>query len=204
MLKRFVIIAFMAVAGFAALVGCDNDPEQQRSVVTIASLNCNLPVFSDVLEQGDSLFLLIDDFVAEDWVQVWFYNRPYNGLVITEPVAPHGDFLITDYRIAWTSGSGGPVLATRMEQVSINVSTRDVATGWIRMVSLADKLDPIIVALRAGGVTFMTANITFYGHEIGTDRTTTIEARASVEFTEFFIATKDKEPIDECTISISN
>jgi len=201
MLKRLFAYAVVVTACAGALAGCKNSAEQQRSVISVASLNCNEPGQSDVLEQGDSLNLMADDYYAADWSRVRFENKPYNGMITTDPGAPHGDFLVTRYHVRWTRSDGGPVLPERDEATSITVPSGKDNEGFIRLVSLEDKETPILTALRyAPSHIRMTAHITFYGHEIGTDRETSVEAALEVEFFDWFIATSDKPADTGCNL----
>ncbi len=201
MRKRIIAFTLLAGALAASLAGCKNDPEQQRSVLSVASLNCNEPGQSDVLEQGDSLNLLTDDYYADDWVRVRFENKPYNDLVVTDPGAPHGDFLVTRYHIRWTRDDGGPVLPERDEHTSVTVPSLGDNVTYIRLVSLQDKESPVLTALQyAPGHVRMRAHITFYGHEIGTDRETSIEAAIDVEFFDWIIATGNKPTDSGCNL----
>jgi len=200
MLKRFITFAVVASAFAVFVAGCKNDPEQQRSVISVASLNCNEPGQSDVLEQGDSLNLLSDDFYADDWSRVRFENKPYDGLITTDPGAPHGDFLVTHYHIHWTRSSGGPVLPDRDENMTVSIPSGKDNVGFVRLVSFQDKETPILTALQyAPGHIRMTAHITFYGHEVGNDRETSVETSLSVEFFDWVIATSDKPTDTGCT-----
>ncbi len=201
MRKRIFAFTLLALALAAALAGCKNDPEQQRSVISVASLNCNNPGQSDVLEQGDSLNTTADDYYADDWVRVRFENKPYNELITTEPGLPHGDFLVTRYHIRWTRDDGGPVLPERTEQTSISVPSASDNVGYIRLVSLEDKETPVLTALQyAPGHIRMRAHITFYGHEVGTDRETSVEAALDVEFFDWMIATSEKPTDTGCNL----
>ena len=105
--KVLFFMCFIAVVGIF-LASCNNDSEQNRAVVTVASINDNAPFLSDVLDQGDTLYYagttieyVDDDFVVEDLVEVIFQNQPYNMFTLTGTNLPLSDFLVTRYRVQW-------------------------------------------------------------------------------------------------------
>ena len=174
MLKRFFIFTVLAGAAVAVIAGCDAEPEQQRSVVTVMSLNCNEPGVGDVLSDSGS--------VADTWAAAIFQNRPYDPASFTEPGDPYGDFLITGYQIDWVGINGGYALPPRQEATSFSIPSGEIGGANIRLVSLTEKLDPNVLA----ALPFtMLANITFVGHETGTTRDATVQASITVEFANY-------------------
>ena len=184
MLKRFLPLALSALLLPALLIGCDADNEQQRSVVTVWSMNCRAPAYSDV-----------GGVISDTWVPVLFENQPYNSLVTTQPGAPHGSFLITEYTIDWESLDGGGALPTRTEATSFSIPSGEINGGYVRLVDLAEKTGSILSPLAGTSNTrLMKAHITFVGHESGTDRETEITSAVTVEFADF--ADDDAENCD--------
>jgi hypothetical protein len=188
MLKGFLPLALVLLLMPAFIVGCDADNEQQRSVVTVYSMNCRAPVYSDVYGDAGS--------ISDTWVPVLFENRPYNALVTTEPGAPHGDFLVTQYTIRWESLDGGAVLDPRTEDTSFGIPSGEIHGGYIRIVGLEDKVNPIVTPLRTSGIRLMKANITFVGHESGTERETEITTSVTVELANFI-----DDDVENCEIT---
>jgi hypothetical protein len=198
------ILAFVFVASILALfaVSCQNESEENRAVVTVASINENTPFFSDVVEQGDTLFLggsvyTVDDFVLEDNVPVTFFNRPYNNFTTTGPGDPLSDFLITSYTVEWrlAAGSAGALPPTLEGATSIVVPSNTVVEAAVLLVPYSVKNDPAFLALRypSTAEVLSIAHITFTGHEIGTDREWSFDAELSVSIGDWFIKTKDKK-----------
>jgi len=131
-----------------------------------------------------------DDGVNEDWVQVIFFARPYSqALINTAPDFPHGDFLVEGYRIDWTNvDPAGPIFPPTDDQTSIIIPSQEEGFGYIRLVNFTQKSLPWVTALRynaaapaARPVEHLTAQISFYGREMGTDRVQEFVARLSVE-----------------------
>jgi hypothetical protein len=206
--KRFLVVTFIISALFIVSAGCGGDPEQQRSVVVVSSLNDNSPLLCDVMEQGDSTFdengnpVRHDDYIAETWIPVVFYNKPYNNVVTTAPGEPHGDFLITRYTVQWIRTDGGsPALPDYTSWVGIMVPSGEYVEGMIQLVTFENKMASHIFNLcydpdvwgctNTGDEIFMLAHITFYGHETGTDRETEIEATLGVSFTDMVVKSED-------------
>jgi len=176
MLKRILVPA-AAVCLLLGLVACDNTGEQQRSVVTVSSVNGGNPVLCDVADGSGA--------ALETWVPVQFYNRPYNDLVTTGPADPHGTFVITHYHIDWTTPGGSTTMPARDETTSFAVLTGSIATMQIRVASLDEVLGPTLSPLVGGGNVTMVAHVTFTGHEAGTERETEVEAVFTVSFANY-------------------
>jgi hypothetical protein len=207
MLKRFLSFIAIAGVGLGLVAGCDNTGEQQRSVVVVRQVNQGAPVIVDVLEQGDSLFqddgitpITHDDFITQDWLVVEMQNVPYNPLVTTEPGLPHGDFVVTDYEIVWTRTDGGSEkLPTFRGNTSQVIPSGGDAVFAILLVTFDDKRLPVLNDLNymspvaAGDEIHMRADITFEGHEVGTERETEIKTTVSAAFVDLVVATSDKD-----------
>lgn len=197
------IVAFSLVVGLIAVIAgsCENDSENNRAVVIVSSINQNVPFFSDVLEQGDTVlvggsYYTVDDFITEDYVPVTFYNRPYNDFTTTGPGQPLSDFLITRYRVEWrlSNGATGDVPAMYEGATSIQVPSNTLVSAAVLLVPFELKAD--------GGVFFplwysndevlAIAHVTFWGHEVGTDREWSLAGELTVNFGDWIIETKKK------------
>lgn len=177
MLKRlmFVAAAMLVVLSF---VGCDTNKEQQRSVLTVSSVNCNAPAYGDVQDDTGGF--------SPTLIPVEISNRPYNQFVTTAPDQPHGDFLVTSYRVSWETLDGQAVLPDRVEYTGFNVPSGEVTTAFVLLVSLTEKENnPVLTALQGGGTRAMRAIVTFYGHEVGTERDGEVDGSVSVQFANF-------------------
>lgn len=198
MIKRLLALTVALVVGVGLFAGCDDTPEAERSVVFVANVNEGAPVIADVLEQGEDLALLSDDFIAPDWILFQFGNRPYNDVIFTAPGFPHGDFIITRYDITWTRVDGGsPALPPYSGNTNIRVGSGELVEAAILLVNFNNKLEPMMTALQYGAATpveiLMRADIVFTGHEAGTDRETQIQSSLSVSFADLVIETDKKE-----------
>jgi hypothetical protein len=196
------LMAFAVTMGIFALfvASCENESEENRAVVIVSSINDNVPFFSDVLEQGDTVmvgttYYEVDDFVSEDFVAATFYNRPYNSITSTGPGAPLSDFLITRYRVEWRSADGSAVELPPIYDgaTSIQVPSNSYVEAAFLLVPFQVKNSATFAALRYSPEEILAiAHITFWGHEVGTDREWSLTADLSVNFGDWIIETKKK------------
>ncbi|MFQ5511393.1 MAG: hypothetical protein ACE5EO_06040 [Candidatus Krumholzibacteriia bacterium] len=191
--RKLVVFTFVMALAMVVVASCQNDPEDNRAVVTVSSINNNAPFFSDVLEQGDTLFVggapfTQDDFVEEDFIPVIFHNRPFHSFVTTGPGQPFNDFLITRYRVEWRRADGGlVVLPTYDGATSVMVPSNELVTASFLLVPFEQKNGALLSAINYLGLNFpdeilMIARLTFWGHETGSDREWFFTAEVSVDF----------------------
>lgn len=184
----------------ALLVSCD-DSEDTRSIVTVASINDNQPFFSDVLAQGDSVYdksgiaVTRDDYVAEDWVSVAFYNKPYSPFQTASPGEPYGEFIVTRYQITWErmDATGTEVPNTYVGGTSIVLPVGEVTVGGVLLVPFYEKNRAFLQELnylgpRVGEEVLCIAHFIFWGHEVGVpSREISFKADLSVDFGDIVI-----------------
>lgn len=183
MLRKTLVLTVALAAVAFVVVSCDNEnPQQNRSVLSIESLTTeqglSAPVASDVLTGGS---------VFPDAVLVEFKNRPYSQIISTAPGTPYGDFEIDRYRVDWTSTDGRtPALPSYEAQMGLNVPSLQTATARVIIVTWENKANPPLSGLAgANQEARMDARITFYGHETATTRETSVQATVSVIFADF-------------------
>ena len=197
------IVAFSLVVGLIAVIAgsCENESENNRAVVIVSSINENVPFFSDVLEQGDTVlvggsYYTVDDFITEDYVLVTFYNRPYNDFTTTGPAKPLSDFLITRYRVEWrlATDSSGPVPSMYEGATSIQVPANTLVSAAVLLVPFQLKSETGIFFpyWYSNDEILSIAHLTFWGHEVGSDREWSLAAELSVNFGDWIIETKKK------------
>jgi hypothetical protein len=179
MFKNSMVSVAILVILLAISVACENnEPTEHRSVVTVLELNEGAPLISDIVDGGS---------ITADVVPVEFYNRPYSGMIITNPDKPHGEFIITRYRVDWTPGlAGGPVLPPYEGAISLSVATGESAEGRVLVVTHSNKANPPLSNIIGTNTEYqMTATITFYGYEAGTTREIPVVATIGVIFADF-------------------
>lgn len=202
MSRKLTLFACFAVLVGVFLASCDTDGEQKRSIVTVSSMNNNAPFFSDVLEQGDTLYyppgvpFTQDDFVKEDWCPIILKNTPYNTIVFTGPDRPYSDFLVTHYHVQWRRvDGGGPVPGPSDGATNINVPSGEEVEANILLIPYEVKNTALMMSINylnpgpgpAPAPAFpdeflMVADVTLYGHEVGTGREQEFTASVSVSF----------------------
>jgi hypothetical protein len=186
MRRKFKLFLVLIGISTILLASCDNDPEENRAVVIISSLNGNSPFASDVLDQGDSLMVTTDDFIQEDWIPVTFFNRPYNSVITTSPSGALMDVLITDYVVTWYRAGNDTIPPPFYGTTSVLVPSGEEVVATFCLVPIATKHLPFLEALQYNtGQILMTANIVFTGHELVGGREVTIPASLSVNFADY-------------------
>jgi len=205
MLRKLIICLCALTAFVSLLASCDSNSEQKRAVITVFSMNDNEPFFSDVLAQGDSVYdisgapIQRDDFVKEDYINITFYNKPYNDYNTADPGDPLGEFLITRYRIDWerVDGSGTEVPPPFNGATSLILPIGAVTEGAVLLVPFEEKNKTYLQELsyvgpRVGQEVMCIAHYTFWGHEVGTggNRETSFKASISVNFGDIVIKSK--------------
>jgi len=170
--KYLLLLMIVAFVG-AIVVGCQDSAEESRSVITVQSINDNAPVFSDVL--SDSMT------VVEDWVDVTFYNRPYNGLVVTGPGMPYNEFLVSRYHIEFTRTDGSTSVPPPFDAAMTSfIESEEFGFATIKLVPAGYKTIAPLSGLVGGGSIDLIANITFYGSEVGNTEEKSFTAAVSI------------------------
>lgn len=186
----------------ALLIGCDEDSNyDQRTVVYVSNINEGFPFLSDVRNQGDSLwekdysdYKYDDDYWVEDWVTVEFHNRPYSGIVDPNN-SSLGDFLLTGYYVEFITldGSSTPVPPFTGE-TSILVPANSIVEGAILLVPVYTKrMTPLVDIEYTANEIMTNAHITFYGHEVQTDRDIEFSAGILVNFADILDEDEQKK-----------
>ena len=191
--RKLTTFALMSLLTIGALVvGCDESNYDQRTVVYVSNINDGAPYFSDVLNQGDSIYYTdtdsiksIDDYVEEDWIKVQIHNKPYSSLVDAGG-SSLGDFLVTGYDVEFVRKDGGPTPVPPFSgETSILVPCNTLVEAVILFVPFSAKNDPTLVlySLHYTGLEIMSyAHITFHGHEVQTTCNIDFSAGISVNF----------------------
>jgi hypothetical protein len=199
------VLTVVILAGI--LAACDDNLEDTRSIVTVASINENAPFFSDVLAQGDSVYdksgvaITRDDYVVEDWVKIVFYNKAYDPINTSAPGEPYGEVIITNYRIEWerVDNNGTDVPNTYYGATSVVIPVGETVEGGILLVPFYEKNRAYLQELnylgpRIGEEVLCIAHITFYAHEVGVpSRELTFTASLSVNFGDIIVKTRPDE-----------
>jgi len=173
-----LVLTALLAALTVVVTGCSSDtPQQNRSVVYIESLNDNTaPLDSDIITLGT---------IFPDEISVIFRNRPYSGLIITDPDSPYGYFEFTRYTVEWFYPDGTQAMATYESGMGLSVPTGKSSWAEVIIVTWENKVNPPVSTIPANTSLELNARITFYGHEVGTDRETAVVATLGVIFADF-------------------
>jgi hypothetical protein len=159
---------------------CDDTPQQNRSVISVTSINENVtPLLSDVVYDDGT-----GTSYVPDYAEVIMENRPYSKMIITAPGRPYGDFQVTSFKVEWTRTDGGsPALPEYTSDMNMVIPSGKINASDVLVVTVANKTNPPLLALAGTANTItMNAKITFYGHEVGVDRETEVIANLGVLF----------------------
>lgn len=159
----------------ASLVGCDADEEQQRTVVSVYSLNDNQAYQSDIVTGG---------VYMEDVIPVVFQSRAYNSQIVTGTGLPYNDFLITGYRIEYIGSDGSTYLPPYVGAMNASIEIDKQAMASVILVPALYKSQPPLSGL-GGGAVLCTAHYTFMGREVGSGREQEFKAAITVNFADW-------------------
>jgi hypothetical protein len=178
MFRKITALTVLLIALTMITTSCDQDnPQQNRSVIYIESLNDNVaPVVSDIITNGT---------VFPDAINVVFRNRPYSRIIVTAPDKPYGDYEFTRYTVEWSRADGGAVMPPYSADLGLTVPSEYSAEANITIVTWENKANPPLSTIPAATQVNMNAKITFYGHEVGSDDETEVVAKIGVIFADF-------------------
>jgi hypothetical protein len=196
---RFGIVLGTLLLGAA---GCTPD-QNTRNIVEVFSINDNLPLLSDVYNNGKNLTSITDDFIPSDIVEVTFISRPHD--TISDP-GPFGTVTITSYDVIYGAaggtgadldGDGTIDLTNFTANINAVVPTGGSSTAAVLIVSGAAKSVPPISCLGpAGGGCTTTSNefsvnvtVVFHGKEETSDADITFQTGLLVRIAQYADAT---------------
>jgi len=180
MFRKIAVLTVLLTTLTLVATSCDNTPQQNRSVVSVTSVNDNVtPLLSDVVYNDGTGISYVPDYVA-----VIMDNRPYSEMIFTAPGHPYGDFQVTRYKVEWTRTDGGsPALPIYEADMAMVIPSGKINASDVLVVTVDNKTNPPLNALAGTAQTIsMNAKITFYGHEVGTERETEVIANIGVLF----------------------
>jgi len=167
MAKRHFISLILALTALAG-IACDDAPEEGRAIVAVSDINGGAPV-------------QVNTAVATDEVlSMNFRWRPYtNAFGDVSEATPHGDIIITNFRVTWTDPAGGTVPTPREGTIAVFVPVYDIVGGSILLLTAEDKAAAPLAG--ASGL-MLIANIEFTAREMGTEEEIKFNTSTSVYF----------------------
>lgn len=185
----------LGVAALVLLVGCSKDgAEWQRLVCTVESVNAGNPLVSGYLDAGsDRIEGTTDDFLPIDIVPVMFHARPYSSTITLPEDDPNSYFDVVAYDLTWIPGPNCPdeLLDYNIVNAPCHARVPVYEEGAVAIL-VADRgmkeQDWYYELFEDRGLSFSaTADLTFYGHESGSDEL--IEIRAGLQVTFYGVVT---------------
>ena len=201
---RFGFVLSAVVLG-VGLAGCTPD-QNTRNIVEVYSINDNLPLLSDVYNNGKNLTSVSDDFIPSDVVEVTFISRAHDNTTSIAPGGPFGTVTITSYDVMYGAAGGAGAdldgdgtidLANFTANLNAVVPTGGSATAAVLIISGAQKSVPPISCLGpAGGGCTTTSNeftvnvtVVFHGKEETSDADVTFQTGLLVRIGQYADAT---------------
>lgn len=200
-MKSRVIILTLTLGLFIGLVGmtgCSDKEgnEWERLVCEVESVNEGVPLLSVYLDVGsDGISGTQDDSYPIDWVPVTFRARPYSSSITIPEDDVYSWFHVTSYDLTWIPGAAAPAQLVdynvRGGLCDAIVPVHDEGVVAVLIADRGMKEEPWYMDLLVDvdpaydytGVGY-TANceLTFYGHESGSDREVAIPCGLVVTF----------------------
>jgi len=180
MFRKIAVLTVLLTTLTLVATSCDDTPEQNRSVVSVTSINENVtPLLSDVVYNDGTGISYVPDYV-----EVIMDNRPYSEMIFTAPGHPYGDFQVTRFKVEWTRTDGGsPALPAYEADMVMVIPSGKINASSVLVVTVDNKTSSPLVDLAGTANTItMNAVVTFYGHEVGVERETEVIANIGVLF----------------------
>jgi hypothetical protein len=194
-MARGLRLAALAAFAFAVISagGCADDTST-RSVVTVVSINGNMPLQSDVRGNGFDPMDPSDDTITDDIVEVTLANYPHDKALNLVPGMPFGDVIFTEYNVTFMRGDGnGPAPAPFSGAMYLkvpNAQSQPIGyippTGYILLVPAALKIEsPLNDLAYGGGQINATACVELIGRETTSKDVVKVEATLNVSFANY-------------------
>lgn len=191
-------VAALAAFALALLIpsGCGDDTST-RSVVTVVSVNNNMPLESDVRDAGSDPLDPSDDTIYDDVVEVTMSNYPHDKALDLKPGFPFGDVIFTSYDVTFVpEGAGIPAPSGFTGAMYLKVPNAQPdpynyipPTAYILLVPAKLKTEPPLVNLPDPGSNLYqintSAQITFHGEETDSEEAVTVRATVMVSFGDY-------------------
>jgi hypothetical protein len=180
MFRKIAVLTVLLTTLTLVATSCDDTPQQNRSVVSVTSINENVtPLLSDVIFNDG-----VGTSYVPDYVEVIMDNRPYSEMIFTAPGHPYGDFQVSSYKVEWVRTDGGsPALPEYEADMVMVIPSGKINASSVLVVTVNNKTGSVLAPLVGTANTItMNAKITFKGHEVGVERETEVIATIGVLF----------------------
>ncbi len=184
-MKARVLFALIAAALLASGCSSNNNNERQRVVCSVQSINGGAPFVSAAVNTGtgpqDD-----DDYIPLDVTTVLFWARPYGSLMTIPEEGAYSSFIITSYDATWVTGGDAPAELAEYNVtrglLSARVPINDEILVSFMIAPQQMKGEPWYPSALNPVVFMANLQITFYGHEEGSEHEVAIPAGTTVTF----------------------
>lgn len=191
-----LILILTASLGLAMSGGCGQNTIDGHTRPTLLSINGGAPLHSDVFVADTTM--IGGGYIPQDAAEFRFSNPPSQKFLDLSPEDPYGIFIIDSYTvryevIAMLDGEGSfsePNLPTLSNPIHIAIPVNSEVLTSLVLSPASLKFENPIVDIMPGGTApngelVVRADITFTGHEQGSDRTQLLEGAATILFADY-------------------
>ncbi len=191
----FILIA-LAGLGLTLSGGCGSNNIEGHTRPTLLSINGGAPLHADVFV-ADSL-APGGGYIPEESVEFVFANPPSHLFMDLDETDPYGVFILDSYTVRYEVlqllAGGGSFSAANLPTVSTPMHlalpvNAEVATALVLAPASLKFENPIVDIMPGGtapnGEAVVQAEITFTGHEQGSDRVQSFEASTTILFANY-------------------
>lgn len=190
----FILIAIAALG--LAFNGCGENAVEGHTRPTLLSINGGAPLHADVFVEDSTM--AGGGYIPEESVEFVFANPPSQKFLDLTPDDPYGVFILDSYTVRYTvlqvlptnSGFSDANLPTVSSPIHLGLPVNTEVTTALVLAPASLKLEPPILDLMPLGTVpygeiVVQAEITFTGHEQGSERTRSFEATTTILFANY-------------------
>lgn len=185
-----LVIGTLAIT--AVLPGCaGDDDELNRNNIQIAEVNLNLPLLSDLYNNGADLEKVDDDFIPIDYIPIKFLSRPADPALTLNPNQAFGRVLIHTYSVDFEDNdfnNDGVNDVNDIVDAPMNalVPANGEVTASVLIVPGGVKtINHLRTLLLSGGEVITNASISFKGEEQTSHSPVSLSAGLVVGFADY-------------------
>ncbi|MBM4117469.1 hypothetical protein FJ251_06935 [bacterium] len=192
----FILIA-VAALGLALSGGCGENAIEGHTRPTLLSINGGAPLHADVFVEDTTV--TGGGYIPEESVEFVFANPPSQRFLDLTPDDPYGVFILDSYTVRYEvlqmlptgSGFSEANLPAVSAPIHLGLPVNAEVTTALVLAPASLKLEPPILDLMPGtgtvpyGEVVVQAEITFTGHEQGSNRSQSFEAVTTILFANY-------------------
>jgi hypothetical protein len=182
--SRALFLIAALLLGLFVMTGCSTDNNEHQRLVAEADLvNDGSPLVLAALNDNgtpdDN-----DNFVPIEFLNVMFSARPLNDTMTITENGPYSTFNVTHYDLVWVPGANAPAALTTYNvsrgNLSVSIPVDDEVGASVLVGNLSMKSEGWF----PGSPFTADLQVTFYGHESGSEYEVALHAGTTVQFIE--------------------